>query len=104
MDQGKVWFRAARERPSLTGVGMGALRVSLLFGMAGIALALLAAPFAENQARDRLARSGVGNQLDFTSTGTARASSGYTLRRSVLQPHPGSVCIIRDNGIRSGEC
>jgi hypothetical protein len=101
MDPEKEWFRSRGERTSpLAGFGMGTLRVSLLFGMAAVALALLIAPFAEEQSRSRLARGG----LDFMSTGTVSAGTSYTIRRSVLQPHPRSVCIIRDNGARSGEC
>ena len=41
--------------------------------------------------------------LDFTSTGSIGKRSGYTIRRSVMQA-PGEVCIIRNNGLRSGAC
>lgn len=105
MDAEKEWLKIRGERASpFAGAGMGALRVSLLFGMIAVALALMVAPFAENQTRSRLARSGIAADLDFMSTGTAQASGRYTIRRSVLQPNPRAVCVIRDNGSRSGEC
>lgn len=104
MDPETEWRRIRGERGSpLAGVGMGALRVSLLFGSAAVALALLLAPWADSQSR-RIAQGGVSNGLDFLSTGTAGGGNGYTIRRSVLQPQPRSVCIIRDNGARSGDC
>ena len=57
--------------------GMGMLRITLLFGSAA----------------------------DMTSTGSVSGyHGGYTIRRSVLQPSPNSICIIRDNGTRSGNC
>ena len=75
---------------------------SLLFGSAAVALALVLAPVAENfDAIRRCACRGDG--LDLTSTGSIGKRSGYTIRRSVLQA-PGEVCIIRDNGLRSGDC
>lgn len=104
MDLETEWRKICGERASpLAGVGMSALRVSLLFGSAAVALALLLAPYAESQTR-RLAQGSISNGLDFISTGTARSGNGYTVRRSVLQPHPRSVCIIRDSGARSGDC
>lgn len=81
--------------------GMGALRITLLFGSAVIALALLATP-----ALDMRTRQQVGNAagLDMMSTGSVRRGEVYTIRRSVLQPKPDAICIIRSNGQRSGEC
>lgn len=78
----------------------GSLRVALLFGAGTIALALLVAPFVENRSRHELAR---GN-LDRMSTGSVPTGGSYTIRRSVLQTTPNSVCIIRPNGSRSGDC
>jgi len=93
----------------LSGAGMGMLRVALLFGSAAVALALIATPFIESQA-DRLAysaySSGYPAGVDMMATGTIgqRSSGTYTVRRSVLQPSPNSVCIIRSNGMRTGDC
>jgi len=84
---------------SLRAAGFGALRVALLFGLMGIALALIFVPFAE-----RKAESLVASGLDMTTTGSIRPGDTYTVRRSVLQPSPDAVCIIRSDGSRSGEC
>jgi hypothetical protein len=88
--------------PSLRGAGGGILRIALLFGLGAIALALLVTPYVDNQVQSRIARSAA--PLDFISTGTVRNSGTYTIRRSILQASPRSVCIIRDNGTRSGDC
>ncbi|RWM84830.1 MAG: hypothetical protein EOR84_32625 [Mesorhizobium sp.] len=88
--------------------GMGILRITLLFGSAAVALALIATPFLDSRTRsghadfagglDRMSTGSVG------STGSTGRRDTYTLRRSVLQPLPTSICVIRDNGQRSGDC
>ena len=80
--------------------GMGALRIALLFGSAAVALALIVAPVAEKQF---VRQAGVGG-LDHMSTGSIGRSDIYTVRRSVLQASPSSICIIQGNGRRSGDC
>jgi hypothetical protein len=83
---------------------MGAVRVALLFGSAAVALAVLLTPLADSQTRSRMARASVPANIDLISTGTTIRKDGYIIRRSVLQNSPQSVCIIRDNGTRSGDC
>lgn len=85
--------------------GMSALRVALLFGSATVGLALILTPIADKQTR-RMAQSPYPTGVDMMATGTIgqRNQNTYTVRRSVLQPSPNSVCIIRANGARSGEC
>ena len=87
------------------GAGMGALRVALLFGSAAVALALILTPVAEHQA-ERMVYSSYPAGLDMMATGAIgqRGTGSYTVRRSVLQPSPNSVCIIRSNGMRTGDC
>ena len=87
-------FRAAN-------AGMSILRITLLFGSAAVALALIAVPVLDKQTRSRDA---VANGLDTMSTGSIGSRTTYTLRRSVLQPLPSSVCVIRADGRRSGDC
>lgn len=91
---------------------MGALRVALLFGSAAVGLALILTPLAESQV-ERMAYSSYSSRLDPMATGTIgggqgfpgqRAGTTYTVRRSVLQPSPSSVCVIRSNGMRTGDC
>lgn len=98
------WSTAAAERGADNSAsGLGSLRIALLFGAGAIGFALLAAPLAERSTRAMLAGS---PGLDRMSTGSVSGSPAgtYTIRRSVLQPTPNSVCIIRANGSRSGDC
>ncbi|TIN19823.1 MAG: hypothetical protein E5Y31_23780 [Mesorhizobium sp.] len=83
--------------------GMGILRITLLFGSAAVALALIAIPFLDSQTRSLSVRDDLGG-LDMTATGSLSHRETYTLRRSVLQPQPSSVCVIRSNGRSSGDC
>lgn len=84
-------------------VGTGALRVALLFGSAFAALALFLTPILQHQAR--MAQNSYPYGLDPTMTGAVSMASGiYTIQRSVLQRSPDSVCIIRGNGERVGDC
>jgi hypothetical protein len=85
----------------LENAGMGVLRITLLFGSAVIAFALLATPALDMRTRHGT-EGGLG--LDLMSTGATTRSEVYTIRRSVLQSRPDAVCIIRSNGQHSGEC
>ena len=86
----------------LGGAGRGVLRVALLFGSAVVALAMILVPIADNYTRPQNADTGYG--LDLTTTGSIRSGGTFTIRKSVLQSSPTSVCIIRENGLRSGDC
>lgn len=88
-------------RIGLSSTGAGMLRFALLFGSAGLALALILAPIAERQTRP-MAQVPLG--VDTMSTGSIATRGIYTERRSVLQPMPDSLCIIRANGTRTGDC
>jgi len=92
-------------RPRFGNAGMGLIRISLLFGSAAVALALIAAPMLEKiggSENAALARASLG--VDTMSTGAIANGRAYTVRRSVLQPSPNSTCIIRQNGTRIGDC
>ncbi|TGQ45908.1 MULTISPECIES: hypothetical protein [unclassified Mesorhizobium] len=84
--------------------GMGILRITLLFGSAAVALALIATPLLDSQTRLQSGRDGLVAGLDTMNTGSIGRRDTYTLRRSVLQPLPSSVCVIHDNGTRNGDC
>ena len=102
MNREQEWDEIRKSRPSALGVaGMGLLRVTLLFGSAAVALALIIAPLAETYGGSDTAKAG---GLDMTSTGSIGQRGAYTIRRSVLQPSPDSICIIRANGARRGDC
>jgi hypothetical protein len=101
MPLGEDWNSPAAEREPIM-ASFGSLRLALLFGAGAVALALLVAPFAENRSRHELARN--GDHVDRMATGSVPGGRSYTVRRSVLQTNPNSVCIIRPNGSRSGDC
>ena len=84
--------------------GMGILRIALLFGSAAVALALIAAPIARQPDAIAVQPATVFAGVDMMSTGSIGHRDTYTLRSSVLQPSPSSVCVIRANGTRSGDC
>jgi hypothetical protein len=99
----KEWA-AVRNEAAGTGAsaGAGILRLTLLFGSAAVALALIAAPVASRYSGSGSWQSVAG--LDAMTTGSAGYEGTYILRRSVLQASPASICVIRDNGSRAGSC
>lgn len=99
------WEKPHTPRWDAGEVGMGALRVALLFGSAAIALALILTPIVQNQA-ERMVSSHPGAGLDRIATGSIgqRDVNSYVVRRSVLQASPNAVCVIRNNGARAGDC
>lgn len=101
MSLDKDWDAIRPDRSRAASAGMGILRVTLLFGSAAVALALIATPYLDGL---RSQSDGLAGGLDMTSTGSIGRRDTYTLRRSVLQPLPSSVCVIRANGKRSGDC
>jgi hypothetical protein len=94
------YYRPSTSR--LQAASSGLIRVALLFGSAAIGLALIAIMVINNHFGDTMADA--GPPVDFTTTGSIGYPGTYVLRRSVLQSSPNSVCIIRDNGTRSGDC
>jgi hypothetical protein len=84
--------------------GVGILRITLLFGSAAVALALIIAPFADSQTRSYTDNDRGSYGLDATATGSIGGSSKvYTIHKSVLQSSPDAICVIR-NGQRTGDC
>jgi hypothetical protein len=97
------WQSIRGDRGTIFGIaGMGILRITLLFGSAAVALALILAPIADSQTRQFVQGGPAG--LDRMTTGSVPNAGRYTIRRSVLQDSPNAICIIRDNGSRSGDC
>ena len=87
------------------GTGMGLLRITLLFGSAAVALALIIAPIADSQTRSKFAQDGTPLGLDDVATGSIKGAGNiYTIHRSVLQSSPEAVCVIHSDGRRSGDC
>ncbi|TNM59651.1 hypothetical protein [Aliirhizobium smilacinae] len=95
-----------RQRATYRSGKTGALNLALLFGTAAIALSLIVTPMlAERTDQKRLAH--VQEDFDMLTTGSIKpAEAGakhYTIRRSVLQDTPGSVCIVQGYGA-DGDC
>lgn len=95
-----------RQRATYRSGKTGALNIALLFGTAVIALSLIVTPMlAERSDQKRLAH--VQEDFDMLTTGSIKPGEGgskhYTIRRSVLQETPGSVCIVQGYGA-DGDC
>jgi hypothetical protein len=93
---------------ALSGAAGGILRITLLFGSAAVALALVIAPLADRGSQAVVDYS-TSRSIDEIQTGSIKkadpvTTSTYTIRRSVLQPSPSAVCIIASDGTRSGDC
>lgn len=108
------WEGPQRRSTGLVGdFGMGAVRVSLLFGFAAGGLALILTPLVGEQV-ERMAYSSYqsySNRVDPMTTGAVARGAGeqyhgssYVVRRSVLQSAPASVCVLRSNGALVGDC
>jgi hypothetical protein len=96
------FWKAARtrERSSIKSGRTGVLNIALLFGTAAIALSLALTPMLASKT-DRKTLAFEPADYDMMTTGSIpKGDPGkrYTIRRSVLQETPGSVCIIDGNG------
>ncbi|PRD40942.1 hypothetical protein C5748_24060 [Phyllobacterium phragmitis] len=89
---------------SIAGARSGALRIALLFGSAAIALALILVPILNNRSNDVASQTLFPSGVDSISTGSIRNSRAYTVRKSVLQASPQTVCIIHSDGTKSDDC
>ncbi|QND50718.1 hypothetical protein HB779_01560 [Phyllobacterium sp. 628] len=85
--------------------GRGILRITLLFGSAAIALALVIAPLADRGSKS-VVDYAASRSIDTMSTGSIKKAgpSEYTVRRSVTQKSPNAVCILNSDGTKSGDC
>lgn len=94
--------KGAREDAPAAG---GALKAALVFAAVVIAAAMFAGPLLGSGSHSLLARRDRGS-YDMLTTGSipANAERTYTLRRSITQPMPDSLCIINENGSRHGDC
>jgi hypothetical protein len=100
MEPENDWEVVRNERGwDLRDAGMGLFRATLLFGVGIAVLAMLVAPVLE-QRRQEWANGAV----DPMNVGSIGPDNTYTIRKSVLQPSPDSICIIRADGTRHGDC
>ncbi len=100
------FWRTVRDKDRMMRHGrrMGALNLALLFGTAVIALTLILTPMIADD-KDSSVLASAPLDHDTMTTGSIPDSGEakrYTVRRSVLQPTPGAVCIVDANGSQSG--
>ncbi|WJR69366.1 hypothetical protein QTA58_11795 [Neorhizobium sp. CSC1952] len=94
-----------RQRATYGSGKTGALNIALLFGTAAIAFALILTPMlAERDDGRRLAD--IQKDFDLITTGSIRPAEKtikeYSIRRSILQETPASVCIVE--GYADSDC
>jgi hypothetical protein len=96
------FWKAVREKEqaSVSSRKTGALNIALLFGTAVVALTLILTPMLADKSKSSVFAS-VPSEVDSITTGSIpKTDSGkrYTIRRSVLQETPGSVCVVQGYG------
>ncbi|MHA7971514.1 hypothetical protein [Rhizobium terricola] len=94
----------SRERSSQRSGKTGVLNLALLFGTAAVALSLVVTPMLAGKT-EKKSLAFEPDQYDMMSTGSIPKAEGgkrYTIRRSVLQETPGSVCIVDGFGTGQG--
>jgi hypothetical protein len=97
------WEQASHS-PARNLLDSGAIRIALLFGSAAVAFTMILAPIIDRGSENLFAKRGMSSKLDGTATGSILKPRGYTVRRSILQGGPASVCIIDENGAQTGKC
>lgn len=99
------FWKAVREKdqapstPHKTGV----LNIALLFGTAAVALSLILTPMLSDKSKSSVLASAPDFD-DMTTGSIPKTENGkrYTIRRSILQDEPGSVCVVQGYGSDSG--
>lgn len=90
---------------AFSGAAGGILRITLLFGSAAVALALIIAPLADRGTKAVVDYS-TSRSIDEMAVGSIKKAdpTSYTVRRSVLQSSPTAVCILNSDGSKTGDC
>jgi hypothetical protein len=100
------FWKAVREKEQSSNASRrtGALNLALLFGTAVVALTLILTPMLADKSRSSVFAS-VPAEFDTITTGSIPGTENgkrYTIRRSVLQETPGSVCVVQGYGSGAG--
>lgn len=95
-----------QERRSTIGTaGFGALRITLLFGSAAVALAIILVPLINRATGDDSAFQARSRNVDTIITGsTSKGTNEYSVRRSILQDDVTQPCVIYADGRQTGDC
>jgi hypothetical protein len=93
-----------KERASSASRRTGALNIALLFGTAVVALTLILTPMLADSSKKSVLASAPADFDTITTGSIPKTENGkrYTIRRSVLQDTPGSVCVVQGYGSGSG--
>ncbi|MGG7519260.1 hypothetical protein ACQ3G6_15360 [Allorhizobium undicola] len=102
MDEDLQKLRQRKRRSASTSGKIGVVNLALLFAVAAVALTLVVTPMLVGN-HDTAPVAFRSTDLDTMSTGSIpveRDASGkrYTIRRSVLQTAPDTVCIVNHDG------
>ena len=82
-----------------------AFKAAVLFAAAGIMSALILTPILARDAPSRMAyQPGDYDNIITGSIPGQNSGRSYTIRKSVLQNSPDSICIIQPNGLKTGDC
>lgn len=101
MEQESGWDIVRGERGwSMREAGMGLLRATLLFGIGIAALTVIIVPVLDKRSSEWADGAGI----DGMQVGSIDNGKTYTIRRSVLQSSSDAVCIIGQDGSRTGAC
>lgn len=93
-----------RRRTAYASYRTGALNLALLFGTAVVALTLILTPILAGK-QDNRSMALIEDDFDRIMTGSVpprEHGKSYSIRRSILQETPGSVCIVEGYG--NGGC
>lgn len=107
MTDGDFWTTVSeREGSEPRPRRFGPVRAALLFGTAAMAIAVILTPIvADRSTTARIAAA--PDQFDNIVTGSIpkrQTRNVYTVRKSILQDNPEALCIIRSNGVKTGDC
>ena len=94
------FWKAVREKEQTTPASRrtGALNIALLFGTAAVALSLILTPMLSDKSKSVLASAPDFDNITTGSIPKSENGKRYTIRRSVLQQEPGSVCVVQGYG------
>ncbi|MBB3594274.1 hypothetical protein FHX08_004678 [Rhizobium sp. BK529] len=101
------FWKAVREKEQASSSASrrtGALNIALLFGTAVVALTLILTPMLADSSKKSVLASAPADFDTITTGSIPKTENGkrYTIRRSVLQDTPGSVCVVQGYGVGAG--
>ena len=100
------FWKAVREKQQSSNASgrTGVLNLALLFGTAVIALTLILTPMLADKSKSSVFASAPTEFDNITTGSIPKTENGkrYTIRRSVLQETPGSVCVVQGYGSGAG--